>query len=131
MLFAGNLNTAKGWELVRTVKFNKEHFQKVQGKVMVWSFCWVFLKSSLKSAIWIRFATKQTVILEMERPLSVRRRLFCNFASDLPEKNSSPPLPDKELALQIPHEEQQARGDDAALPQFPTLKLSSVKNPFY
>lgn len=44
MLFAGNLNTAKGWELVRTVKFNKEHFQKVQGKVVVWSFCWVFFK---------------------------------------------------------------------------------------
>lgn len=67
----------------------------------------------------------------MERPLSVQRRLFCNFASDLPEKNSSPPLLDKEFALQIPHEEQQAGGDDAALPLFPTLKLSSVKNPFY
>lgn len=56
--------------------FPKLHFWKVQGKV-----CF-FLKektSSLKSAIWVRFATKQTIILEMKRPLLVRRRLFCNF----------------------------------------------------
>lgn len=57
-LFIGNLNTAKGRGLARRVKFNKLHFRKVQGKVIFKK------KSSLKSAIWIRFATKQTVILE-------------------------------------------------------------------
>lgn len=84
MLFVGNLNTVNKWELARTVIFNKQHFQKVQGK--------------RKSSIRVRFATEQTVILEMERPPSVWHRLFCNFACDLPEKNSSPLVPDKELA---------------------------------
>lgn len=66
----------------------------------------------------------------MERPLCVQHRLFCNFAADLPEKNSSCPVPDKELApSNSPH--RAVRWGQSGIPQFPTLTLLFVKNPFY
>lgn len=66
----------------------------------------------------------------MERPLYVQHRLFRNFAAGLPEKNSSPPIPDKELGpSNFPHSA--VRQGQSGTPQFPTLALSFVKNSFY